>query len=154
NVNETPTFRQITSMQRPLIIDDVRDFPGWVTLEGFEWERSFVGAPIRVEGNVIGSLNVDSVEVGAFKSYQADVLQAFADQAGIAIHNARLYEASRQQAHELEQRVAERTAELERERAQLQIILDSMGEGVTIVLYEEDMITVSYRYANQAFSDL
>ena len=76
-------------------------------------------------------------------------LQAFADQAAIAIWNAQLYDTVRRHAVELEARVEERTAELEQQRAQLQAILDAMGEGV---FYVDGYNQV--RYINRAFARL
>ena len=56
-----------------------------------EWLRSYAGAPIVSKGQVIGFLNLDSVTPGHFTQEHALRLQAFANQAGIAIENARLY---------------------------------------------------------------
>src|SRR6185436_536057 len=66
-------------------------------------------------------------------------LQIFANQAAVAIQNARLYDAVKDYAMGLEVRVAERTAQLERQRAQLQTILDAMHEGVVGIMYGPDM---------------
>ncbi len=153
-VTETPTFNEMVRSQRPLIIDDIRTFPGWVRFEGFDWARAFIGAPIHIEGKAIGFLTVDSTKAGTFRQHHADALQAFADQAGIAIHNARLYEASRHQAEQLEERVAERTAELEEGRVQLRAILDSISEGVNGTIFGEDTDTITYRYTNHALVEL
>ncbi len=54
---------------------------------------SYMGAPIKVKDQVIGFLNLDSDKVNAFNSEEeCDRLKAFADLAGIAIENARLYQ--------------------------------------------------------------
>lgn len=53
-------------------------------------------------------------------------------QAAIAFENAQLYDTIRRHASELEQHVAQRTPELEGERSRLQVILDSVGEGITL----------------------
>jgi len=49
-----------------------------------------VGAPVRDKGVVIGFLNLDSTTPNFFTQQHANLLQAFADQAGVAIQNARL----------------------------------------------------------------
>ncbi|GIV80958.1 MAG: hypothetical protein KatS3mg051_0312 [Anaerolineae bacterium] len=89
-------------------------------------------APIISAGEVIGFVILNSATPGFFSWQHAKpiVWEAFADQAGDrACDNARLFAAVQQHAAELEQRVQERTEELEQRRAQLQAILDSIGEG-------------------------
>jgi len=81
--------------------------------------RSHVGAPLRARRKIIGFLSLDSATPDLYTQAQADHLQAFADQAGIAVENARLYEKVQRHAAELEQRVAERTADLARREAEL-----------------------------------
>jgi PAS domain S-box-containing protein len=72
-------------------------------------------------------------------------LRTFADQAAAAIQNAQLHEQVQRHAAQLEQRVAERTAELERERSRLQGILDAVDEA----LYFVD-VGGNIQYANAA----
>jgi two-component system phosphate regulon sensor histidine kinase PhoR len=144
-VDETPTLRWMVENKRPLYVADTQSFAGWVP----GWQRSYVGAPIMIEGQVIGFLNLDSAMPGAFNAADADHLQAFANQAGIAIRNARYHEALQRYATELEARVMERTAELELERSQLRAILDAMSEGVIFI----DMRGKT-RYLNQALCEI
>ncbi len=133
-----------------VIISDTATFPNWRMENATNWIRSYMGAPIRIEGKVMGFINLDSSIPANFDQADADKLQAFADQAGIAIHNANLFEAITRHASDLENRVTVRTAELVNERAQLQAILDAMTEGVFGVLFGEKPI----RYANRSFQQL
>ncbi len=101
---------------------------------------------------MIGFLNLDSAVRNRFTSADADRLQAFADQAAIAIRNARLYDRVRHQAAEMERRVQQRTAELEYERGQLQAIMDAMTEGVA---YTESVSGEFHtRYVNRALAEI
>ncbi len=145
SVAETPSLRSMSETGRPLTIPDTRADPGWVDTRETRWVGSYTSAPIRLKGQVIGFLNLNSAAPGFFTPAHAERLQAFADQAAVAIENARLYEAIRHHADELEQRVAERTAELERARTRMQAILDAAGEG--IVLTDRDFVI---RYINAA----
>lgn len=153
-VSETTTLSEMIRTKRPLIINDIRNYPGWLMVEGFEPPQSYMGAPIIVRGEVIGFLQVDSLKLNAFTQSHADTLQAFADQAGVAIYNAQLYQATRQHAEQLEARVQERTAELEEKHAQLQAVLDSMGEGVQCAIFADEKQRVAYRFINQSLFDL
>ncbi|MCU0480457.1 MAG: PAS domain S-box protein, partial [Anaerolineae bacterium] len=97
---------------KPMIISDVNHYAGWLQFSEVSWIQSYIGAPIIVEGEVIGFLNMDYPEHNRFTQSHADQLMAFANQAGIAIQNARLHEAIRRYADDLEKRVLERTAQL------------------------------------------
>ncbi len=52
--------------------------------------RSEIALPLRVHEELIGILDVQSVEAGAFSSDDVSVLQALADQVAVAINNTRL----------------------------------------------------------------
>lgn len=54
---------------------------------------STLTAPLRVKGAIIGVLSLADRRHRVFTEREADLLGAFADQAGLAIENARLYEA-------------------------------------------------------------
>jgi PAS domain S-box-containing protein len=100
-VAATPNLYEMYRTGRPLVIEDVRAYPGWKRADSY-WISSFAGAPIQLDNEVIGFLNLYSARKGAFNETHAQRLQAFADQAAIAIRNAQLYEAARQHADELE----------------------------------------------------
>jgi two-component system sensor histidine kinase VicK len=139
---------------QPLIIDDVQRDNSWLFLPETHWIRGYLGAPIRVEGEVIGFINLDAEKPGVFCTQHAETLKIFAEQAGVALRNARLYDQLRQQTVDLELRVVERTAEVERERAQLRAILDGMGEGVIGMIFGSKPDEVVYRYTNSALQQL
>jgi signal transduction histidine kinase/PAS domain-containing protein len=75
----------------PLLLHD--------TLTSREWEiwstrpavRSWLGAPLVAASQTIGVLNLESTAIGAFNQSQAGLLLAFANQAAIALANARLH---------------------------------------------------------------
>jgi PAS domain S-box-containing protein len=153
-VHEIVNFRQMIESGKPLLIADTHDpIPDWVTFSETAWIRSVVAAPIHVGGQVIGFINADSTVPGAYSHIHAERLQAFADQVGVALHNAQLYDAIRRHAEDMEQRVAERTAELESERAQLRPILDGMRDGVMGAMHYEGRVP-RLRYINQAMYQL
>lgn len=139
---DMPSFRQMQLTSEPCLISDVTATEDWTLSPETEWVKSYAGVPIRAHGQVVGFLNLDSDKAGFFTEAHLERLQAFADQAAIAIENAQLYDEIRQHAADLQRRVEARTIELERERAQVKAILDAMGEGV---VYTEDN---EIRYVN------
>lgn len=79
--------------RRPLLIDDVAAFeatePKSETLK--LWSRSFLGIPLIARGELVGTLEIASVEVGQFTEHHLELVELFGGQAAIAIENARLY---------------------------------------------------------------
>ncbi len=153
-VQEVPLLNWMIENNSALAMPTTENSPDWViTHPSYEWLKSYVAAPIRIGNHVIGFLNLDSAVPNRFTSADAERLQAFADQAAIAIRNARLYDRVRHQAAEMERRVQQRTSELEYERGQLRAIMDAMTEGVayTEALDDDDYRT---RYVNRALSEI
>ncbi len=87
-------MRNLLEMQvgrAPVIIDDTKLYDGWIANPLSDWIRANLGVPIVIRGETLGFLSLSSAEPHAFSLRDADRLCAFADQAAIAIENARLY---------------------------------------------------------------
>jgi signal transduction histidine kinase len=69
--------------------------------------RSIVGVPLLHEGNPIGAIAVARANAGRFPDRQIALLQAFADQAVIAIRNVRLFDEVQARTRELSRSVGE-----------------------------------------------
>jgi PAS domain S-box-containing protein len=134
---------------RVITLPDTSADPRWIVYPGSEYIRSWIGAALRVKGRLLGILNVDSATPGAYTEELGETVAAFANQAAIAIENAQLHEAVRRHADELEERVIERTVELEHERKRTTAILDTAGEGI---IFTDASGTVEY--INQAMERL
>ena len=65
--------------------------------------RAIAGAPLRVRGEIIGSLTIGDVPGREYSDDELALLQAFADQAALALDNARLYEEARARLRELQE---------------------------------------------------
>lgn len=131
-VSETPTLQQMVRTGRPLITPDIEESELWVEPR-LAPLRSALGAPILIEGDVAGFIHLFSLTPGAFGEDDAGRLQAFADQAAIALRNARLFRRLERHSEILEQNVAERTAELTSTKERVEAILDSVGEGILVL---------------------
>lgn len=85
-------LRQMWQTGQAVVVANTLTDPQWVENPQTRWVRSWLGAPIRIKGRVIGFLSVKSASPDFFWARQADRLQVLADQAAIAIDNARLFE--------------------------------------------------------------
>jgi diguanylate cyclase (GGDEF)-like protein len=89
---EMPFLRRMAEIGVPVFVADTIAEPDWVVIPETKWIRSYAGAPIRIKGVPVGFINLDSEQAGFYTALHAERLRAFADQAAIAVENARLYE--------------------------------------------------------------
>ena len=117
-------------------IPDVVEDPEYViaTVAGF---RSVVSVPMLHKGKAIGAVTVGHPEPGPFSEQQISLLQAFANQAVIAIENVRLF-------NELRARTAELTRSVEELKA-----LGEVGQTVSSTLDLETVLTTIAARADQ-----
>ena len=88
---------RVAERRAPLIVEDaLSDQRLRVSRELIEAEgyRSMICVPLMFRGSVIGVISVYSVAVGEFVEEELRIIASFADQAAIAMANARLYEQS------------------------------------------------------------
>ena len=90
-----PSVRPFKSKQVQIITDTHQD-PDWELWPESEQIRSWMGAPLLMGQTAIGVLGVESFAVDAYGQEDGQVLQIFANQAAIAIENARLYTEAQQ----------------------------------------------------------
>ncbi|MGJ7509681.1 GAF domain-containing protein [Variovorax sp. GT1P44] len=86
--------------------------------------RSFanLAAPLMWQGRGIGLLSMQRGEVGPFRRSERALLKTFADQAVIAIQNARLFNETQQALRKVEERTAELTESLEYQTATSEVL--------------------------------
>ncbi|HEC33633.1 MAG TPA: GAF domain-containing protein, partial [Chloroflexi bacterium] len=130
-IAEYRNLMRMAQTGEPFVMLDAAADPDWVTLEGWEWLQSCIAAPIQVGGVTVGFLNVDGTRPGQFSLGDVRRLQTFASHAATAIENARLYQEVQGYTRELEQRVAERTSDLERRTIQLRAAAAVASDAVT-----------------------
>jgi two-component system NtrC family sensor kinase len=113
----------------PLRVDDIHGDPRSMdpALDEREGIRSMLAVPLRVGEAVIGVISAYSREAGYFSTREETLLEAFAEQAAIAIQNARLFEES-------QRRGRETAALLEAGRAVSQSL--EVAETIRVILHE------------------
>ena len=90
-------LRQMLETGQPFIIGDIHTYPAWLDSPPTHWQHSYVGAPIHLRDSVVGFIQLDSRQVDFFTPAAAERLQTFANQAAVAIENAQLFQAEREQ---------------------------------------------------------
>jgi signal transduction histidine kinase len=101
--------------------------------------RTFLAGPLRQQGELIGGLTARRMQVRPFTSAQIKLLETFADQAVIAIENARLF---RELKESLEQQTAtsEILGVIASSPTDIQPVLDVVAENAARVCGAKDAI--------------
>lgn len=76
----------------PMIVPDVRFDPRFIKRKGSEYIRSWMGVPLVVREKVFGIINLDNRLSNFYTEEHSALAQTFANQAGIAIEKALLYQ--------------------------------------------------------------
>jgi len=105
-LGEGATGRAVT-IRAPVQIPDIldqREYTGTrarplLTRFGY---RSLLSVPLLREQQIMGALTVWRKQVGSFSAEVVNLLQTFATQSAVAIHNARLFREIREKGHQLE----------------------------------------------------
>ena len=120
DVEHMALFQSIAVERRPLMLADTQNDPRFSAIQELGWEaRSWIGAPLLVDNELVGLLTIGADDADAYDAEAVEVTFALASQASQAIQNARLFDQISNLAADLERRVSERTAELEQATRQL-----------------------------------
>lgn len=95
-VEKTENFRWMMEHKQPLIISDTHQYPGWITLDTTAYIRSYIGAPIIAQDQVIAFFSLDNAEPNFYQEDHGRILAAFAAQAALAMQNADLFRETRE----------------------------------------------------------
>jgi len=111
---DDPLDRRVLLGRKPVVIRDTRgdsdaaqsfrESVGKDVDTTFGHIRSWLGVPLVVKDRVIGQLALEHGQPDRYSAQHADLVMAFANEAAVAIENARLYRAEREQLGESEQR--------------------------------------------------
>ncbi|MGC2336682.1 MAG: GAF domain-containing protein, partial [Pseudolabrys sp.] len=115
--------------------------------------RTYLGVPMLRDGNPIGAIGLFRREVGLFSDRQIELVKAFADQAVIAIENARLLSDLNKLNQQLEQRVTDQVSEIER-MGRLRRFLPSQVADLIVTSGTEKQLESHRREITALFCDL
>ncbi len=89
NIHELPYLQLMQVTHDPYASPDVSVDPNWKAAPETSWVKSWLGAPIVFNGEVQGFLALNSAEKGFYTYDYASKIKYFAQQAAIALKNAR-----------------------------------------------------------------
>ena len=89
--------------------------------------------PLVTAKGVIGVLDLQSAQLDAFDEHDLRLMQVFADRAATALENVKLYSEVRRYAEQLEERVQERTSEMNRVKERVEAILNHSSDAILLV---------------------
>ncbi len=127
-----PSLQIVIDTGKPLLILDTETDPAWIRFPPTAWIRSALIAPIKGEDSVIGFIDIDHSQPAFFTATHAERLMAFANQAAIAVQNARSFEREqrrRQEAETLREAGSIITTTMDMTRA-IQLILEQLARVV------------------------
>src|SRR5262249_55440628 len=130
---------RVASGRRVAHIPDVLQDPEYTYREGQKivGHRTLLGVPLLRGDELIGIFAIARTRVDPFTQKEIELATSFADQAVIAIENARLFEQLRERQAELARSVDELTATgdvlkiISRSSVDLEMVLDTLVETVT-----------------------
>ena len=94
------TYR-VAETGQPIVVEDIHTHSLYKESPK-KWRGSIVGLPLEVKQRVVGVMNISRFETRPFGPEELRILEMLADQAAIAVENARLYEAERTQRRQIE----------------------------------------------------
>lgn len=126
----------LTTMQEnglPFIVAEATEDDAWVVQSDQLWIKSYMAVPIRVQGQIIGFVQVDSAAPNFFSQADVDRLQTLVSQAAVALRNAWLYSQARRE-------IMARVKALKTERNFVSTVLDQAGALVILLNAEQRII--------------
>jgi serine phosphatase RsbU (regulator of sigma subunit) len=97
SVVSTQVCRQVIESNAPVLTTNAQAddrFGRYKSVVGLNL-RSIMCVPFRIKNEIFGTVYLDAAHVGAFSGRDVELLEAFSDQAALAIENARLFKADR-----------------------------------------------------------
>jgi len=101
-LGEIPNFRRMAKTRKAAFCSDTRNDPNWATeMQGSAWIKSYIGAPIIAKDQLLGFISLDAERPNYFREEHISRLEAFANQAAVAIMNAQYFKEISESAQEM-----------------------------------------------------
>ena len=126
----------VAAKGEPVLVPDVSEEPRYILISDTAETRSELAVPLKTKSGVIGVLDVQSDQLNGFDESDRVILQSLANQAAIAIEEARLFDA-------------------EQRRAEQFRVISEVGRSMTSILSVDELLDEIVRLVKDAFaSDL
>ncbi len=99
-INDYPHLQRLFAERQPQLVPDTACDPGWKP--GPHPLGSWIGAPLVLHDQVLGCLSIGHSTPDYFTGEHMQLVAMFADQAVVAVENARLFEAEQRRLHNAE----------------------------------------------------
>src|SRR5262249_55224709 len=109
-VDRGSAFGRVALEGRTIHVEDVRSDPDYTYMLPVDDVRTALGVPLLREGNIAGVILLIRTKVEPFSQRQIELVETFADQAVIAMNNARLFEEVQARTRELTESLEQQTA--------------------------------------------
>ena len=143
-------FHELRTTRQPICLPDAQESPRFQRWGNTDLVRGWMGVPLLVRGEVTGCLTLDSEKPNPFGRVRAELVQAFADQAAIAIQNAQLYHSAQQRVEALE--TLSRTSLQLTSSLDLSTVLDDIAASALALVGATDCHIYLYDEARETFS--
>jgi adenylate cyclase len=103
-IEGNPVLKQLLLTQQPVVLNDLEKYPEMNVpeLPVRIHSRALLVVPLVLDGQIIGSISLrQNQRSRRWQTSEVELAQAVAAQAAIAVHQARLYQKTRQQAEQL-----------------------------------------------------
>lgn len=152
--DEDDVFLRIYHSKQPLAIPDVTLYPGWQQVETLPSARAWLGIPLLRQDEVVGMLSLAREAAEPYKQDEIELTVAFANQAAVALQNARLYNRVNRFNQQLEFEVQQRTQALTEAYDQLEKMDRTKSDFISVASHElRTPITVLRGYSDMLRHD-
>lgn len=90
-IDSVQNLKRMKQTRQPVVIPDTTQFPFWVETPGYYTARSWIGAPLVLDGETLFFISLDKAETDFYHAGHASSLAKYVDRAALALQNSRLY---------------------------------------------------------------